>query len=259
MGVFASPTACVNFQLFHCRGLLDNGDLERQRSPSANKFLWRRRGASAIGRIKHVYEKISKTLARNGIHKSSDQCRAKMKKPKTDYRKVKDKNGKTGRGRSIWKYFDALDAILGHRPATKPPLLLDTAAEEMIVASTIITTDAGESEEESEESPVDDGSSSITTTTTTTEGDDKLSSQANQKLSTGIRERPPKKTKEEKIESVMKNVVKDVVEAQQRSDEMFLKMEEKRMQYEADQKKQEREFQLQMMSMIYEISREHGS
>ena len=28
----------------------------------------------------------------------------------------------------------------------------------------------------------------------------------------------------------MKNVVKDVVEAQQRSDEMFLKMEEKRMQ-----------------------------
>ena len=134
---------------------------------------------------------------------------------------------------------------MGHRPATKPPLLLDTAAEEMIVASTIITTDAGESEEES---PVDDGSSS--TTTTTTEGDDKLSSQANQKLSTGIRERPPKKT-EEKIESVMKNVVKDVVEAQQRSDEMFLKMEEKRMQYEADQKKQEREFQLQMMSMIY--------
>ena len=169
-----------------------------------------------------------------------------MKKPKTDYRKVKDKNGKTGRGRSICKYFDALDAILGHRPATKPPLLLDTAAEEMIVASTIITTDAGESEEES---PVDDGSSS-TTTTTTTEGDDKLSSQTNQKLSTGIRERPTKKTKE-KIESVMKNVVKDVVEAQQRSDEMFLKMEEKRMQYEADQKKQEREFQLQMMSMIY--------
>ena len=174
-----------------------------------------------------------------------------MKKLKTDYCKVKDKNEKTCRGRSIWKYFDTLDAILGHRPATKPPLLLDTAAEEMIVASTIITTDAGDSEEESEESPVDDGSSSTTTTTTTTEGDDKLSSQANQKLSTGIRERPPKKTKEEKIESVMKNVVKDVVEAQQRSDEMFLKMEEKRMQYEADQKKQEREFQLQMMSMIY--------
>ena len=146
MGVFASPTACV---LIHCRGLLDNGDLERQRSPSANKFLGEEEVQAQLEgskRNKHVYEKISKTLARNGIHKSSDQCRAKMKKLKTDYRKVKDKNGKTGRGRSIWKYFDALDAILGHRPATKPPLLLDTAAEEMIVASTIITTDAGEEE-----------------------------------------------------------------------------------------------------------------
>ena len=38
-----------------------------------------------------------------------------------------------------------------------------------------------------------------------------------------FRERPPKKTKGGEDESVMKNIVKDVVEAQQRSDEMFLK------------------------------------
>ena len=65
-------------------------------------------------RNKHVYEKISKTLARNGIHKSSDQCRTKMKKLKTDYHKVKDKNGKTGRGRSIlkhWTLFWATDQL----------------------------------------------------------------------------------------------------------------------------------------------------
>ena len=82
--------------------------------------------------------------------------------------------------------------------------------------------------------------------------DNYIYSQANQKyyqLESG--NDLQRKLKEEKIESVMKNIVKDVVEAQQRSDEMFLKMEEKRMQYEADQKKQEREFQLQMMSMIY--------
>ena len=47
-------------------------------------------------RNKHVYEKISNALARNGIRKSGDQCRAKMKKMKIDYRNVKDKNGKTG-------------------------------------------------------------------------------------------------------------------------------------------------------------------
>ena len=52
------------------------------------------------------------------------------------------------------------------------------------------------------------------------------------------------------MEFVMKKVVKDVVDAQQKSDEMFLAMEEKCMKFEAEQRKQEREFQLQMMSMI---------
>ena len=47
-------------------------------------------------RNKHVYEKISKALAKNSIPKSSDQCRAKMKKLKMDYGNVKDKNGKSG-------------------------------------------------------------------------------------------------------------------------------------------------------------------
>ena len=52
------------------------------------------------------------------------------------------------------------------------------------------------------------------------------------------------------MDSVMKKVVKDVVDAQQKSAEMFLAMEEKCMKFEAEQRKQEREFQLQTMSMI---------
>ena len=88
-------------------------------------------------RNKHVYEKISKALGKIGIYKSGDQCRAKMKKLKMDYRKVKDKNGKTGRRTAIWKYFEALDVILGHSPATVPPVLLDTAAEQLVVSSAV--------------------------------------------------------------------------------------------------------------------------
>ena len=45
-------------------------------------------------------------------------------------------------------------------------------------------------------------------------------------------------------------MVKDVVDAQQKSDKMFLEWEEKRMKSEADQRKEEREFQLRMMSML---------
>ena len=48
----------------------------------------------------------------------------------------------------------------------------------------------------------------------------------------------------------MRKVVKDVVDAQQKSDEIFLAMEEKRMKFEAEQRKQEQEFQLQMMFMM---------
>lgn len=46
------------------------------------------------------------------------QCRAKVK--------VKDNNGKTGRGRQSCKFYDKLDQILGHKPASMPSTLLDT-------------------------------------------------------------------------------------------------------------------------------------
>ena len=68
-------------------------------------------------RNKHVYEKISKTLARNGIHKSSDQCRAKMKKLKTDYRKVRIRMGRLaeedqfGSTLTHWTLFWATDQL----------------------------------------------------------------------------------------------------------------------------------------------------
>ena len=62
-------------------------------------------------RNKHVYE-ISKALAKK-IIKDCDQCRAKIKKLKVKYRTAKDKNSKTGRGGAMWRYFEALDVILG--------------------------------------------------------------------------------------------------------------------------------------------------
>ena len=47
-------------------------------------------------RNKHVYDKLAKELQKKGIDKTAEQCRAKMKKLKVDYRKVKDKHNKTG-------------------------------------------------------------------------------------------------------------------------------------------------------------------
>ena len=58
--------------------------------------------------------------------KTGVQCKAKMRL-KLDYCKIKDNHGKTGRGCSTWKLFEALDAVLGQKPATKPPVVLDTS------------------------------------------------------------------------------------------------------------------------------------
>ena len=41
-------------------------------------------------------------------------------------KKIKDNNKGTGNGRIEWKYFNKLDEILAVRPATHPPVLLET-------------------------------------------------------------------------------------------------------------------------------------
>ena len=68
---------------------------------------------------------------------------------------------------------------------------------------------------------------------------------------TDIKGKKRKHTKDEKIEAVMKSVVKEVVDAQHQSDTKFLELEEKRMKFEAEQRKEEHEFQLRLMSMLF--------
>ena len=57
------------------------------------------------------------------------QCGEKIKKLKADYRKIKDNNNETGQQRRSTRVFEAMDEILGCRPATYPPVLLDTLEE----------------------------------------------------------------------------------------------------------------------------------
>ena len=38
---------------------------------------------------------------------------------------------KTGRGRKNWKYFEAMDQVLRHKPATRPPLVIESGESSM--------------------------------------------------------------------------------------------------------------------------------
>ena len=85
-------------------------------------------------RNKHVYEKLSSALAKVGVKKSGEQCRSKLKKLRTEYKKIKDNHNLTGRGRTEWKFYDCLNEILGTRPATPPPVVLETLDDTTLLA-----------------------------------------------------------------------------------------------------------------------------
>ena len=50
-------------------------------------------------RNKHVYEKLCTQLRGAGYVRTGEQCRSKVKKLRQQYKKIKDNNGMTGRGR----------------------------------------------------------------------------------------------------------------------------------------------------------------
>nr|XP_015826616.2 uncharacterized protein LOC107393005 [Nothobranchius furzeri] len=70
-------------------------------------------------RNEKVFKEVSQRMAAEGFQRTSEQCRAKLKKTKARYRKVKDSNGRSGNGRSTWKWYDVVDAIYGHRPSNR--------------------------------------------------------------------------------------------------------------------------------------------
>ena len=197
-------------------------------------------------RNKHVYDKLAKELQKKGIDKTAEQCRAKMKKLKVDYRKVKDKHNKTGESRSNWKFFDTMDAVLGHRPTTRPPVVLDTSEQPDDYDEVGSEEDGEEDKVCTEQSDLhleDAGSSHALAPSS--------SSSIKDAQPSTMKGKKRKRTKDEKIEAIMTSVVKEVVNSQRESDKLFFEVEEKRMKYEAEQRKEERDFQLRMMSMLF--------
>ena len=133
-----------------------------------------------------------------------------------DYRKECDKHNKTGQGRSKWHFFDALDDILGHRPTSQPTVLLDTSAS----APTTNDSDIDSQEEgdnDQEEIPSASGepveSSEDMHTPTGAEMEPEQPSTSKNPINKGKR----KRSREDKIESIMSSVVKKVVTAQRES------------------------------------------
>ena len=99
-------------------------------------------------RNQSIFASIAKKLNESGYDRDWQQQRAKIKNLKAEYRKVKDHNGVTGNGRKSFKFYQKLDEILGHRPASAPAVVLDAGS------STLTTTEADAEESDSEEGEI---------------------------------------------------------------------------------------------------------
>ena len=63
-----------------------------------------------------MFDRCSNKLLEMGIVHSAMAYRLKIKKLRQDYKKIKDYNNKSGNDRKTSKWYERLDALLGHRP-----------------------------------------------------------------------------------------------------------------------------------------------
>jgi len=127
-----------------------------------------------------------------------------------------------------------MDAVLGHKPATCPSFVVDTLADrdennndDTLFTQELVETDSTDtSEHNTEEQPV----------------------------SPCKKSKKKKRTKGDQFEVVMSGMVKQLVEAQDRSDveleEKRMRMEERLMEKEMEMQQQSQRFQLQMMQVM---------
>ncbi|XP_056464307.1 zinc finger and SCAN domain-containing protein 20-like [Gadus chalcogrammus] len=77
------------------------------------------RDLDGAARNEKVFQLVSQKLLDAGFEKNTEQCRQKSKKLRADYRKAKDHNNQNGDYRKMWKWFNMMDAIYGHRLESK--------------------------------------------------------------------------------------------------------------------------------------------
>ncbi|XP_077065632.1 uncharacterized protein LOC143718456 [Siphateles boraxobius] len=82
----------------------------------AEEWIQRELDGATLNEI--VFQEVAQLLAAHGYHRNYKQCGDKLRKLKSDYRAIKDHNGRSGASRRTWKWFNQMDSIYGSRPAS---------------------------------------------------------------------------------------------------------------------------------------------
>jgi len=80
-----------------------------------------------------VWTEVSREMTSAGYSRTYEQCCEKMKKLRTEYKKISSKRNETGQGRyPEWDYFDAMGDVLAHKPSTQPEVVVDALADSQV-------------------------------------------------------------------------------------------------------------------------------
>ena len=118
---------------------------------------------------------------------------------------------KTGKQPSTWEFFDAIDAILGTKPSTRPPVVIDTS-ETTDTSKPKFRTQIEEEEGETEEADpllLDFSTYSAGSSSGTTEAKPMV----------------PRKRNKPKSEPVFVDLIEKLIPAKSKSDEKMLELE----------------------------------
>ena len=99
-----------------------------------------------------IFQRLQQDLAALGFITTWQQCRVKIKNLTATYRKLRDSNRRSGRGRADFPYYSIIDGVLGTRPATQLVNLLSSTSSNFAPG----LDRPGVSADDSEEATTDD-------------------------------------------------------------------------------------------------------
>jgi hypothetical protein len=72
-----------------------------------------------------IYREISKELCDRNFEKTDDQCKTRMHTLRKNFRLTNTSLRSSGRGRTVCKFYDKLNEVLGTKPATSPVKIVE--------------------------------------------------------------------------------------------------------------------------------------
>ena len=219
-----------------------------------------------------VYRKIADDLGEAGYTRSLEQCRDKIKKLKGEYKKVRDKRETTGEGRyPEWEFFDALDNVLGPKHSTEPPTVVeslqrigpDDESQDSSGRTTVPVVHSPAPSQITEVGETQPSGSGSQPTGNGTQPSGSETQPAGSETQPSGSESKSKKRKRGRSEAT-NELLEKMITMQKSSDQIMMTLEEKRMKMEEKQmeidvqmRREERQFQLQMMQMLMQQNMTH--